>query len=796
MAIEQYTEDLTMREMKCHIGKNDFGFVFPQGDVSDVDKIENALKLAGGKPKECALDDYSLGGNGKAKPEYIITFNDDVNTIIVVECKKSLQKHSTKNYDHPKGYAVDGVLYYAKYLKNDYNVIAVAVSGTKKETMKVDSFYWMKGQEHFSKLDKTRDIILEPKNYIEFIKGNRLKKQYSLDEIRETAINMHDYLREIKVTEAHKPVFIAGILIALNDEDFSKSYSSLTSYRSVMQNIQQAIENVLSTSDIKNSRISYIKQVFKILLENTKFAAIPLGHRKSITWYIEQLELKIKPMMDYADSTIDALGVFYHEFIKYSGGDGSGLGIVLTPQHLTEFMCALAGVNKNSKVVDICCGSGSFLVTAMNRMFKQATADPKEIERIRTEGLYGVEFDDGLYTLAVANMIIRKDGKSNIYKGDCFNPNITKELKEKNINIGLINPPYSQNDKEELEFVEHLLDILSVGGTGVVVVPTACAIGTKYKEVRERLIRKHTLKAVFSMPDDIFHPFNPSTCVMVWEAHCPHDSTQETFFGFYKNDGFVKKKKLGRIDVNNTWLAILKDWLHLYHNRIVIDGKTALHCIDETSEWLCEAYMKTDYSIICEEMFIDSIKRYLSFEILYDKSFKLNKKRKINTKPVLDINKWKEFKLGGEDGIFDIKPCKCSNASNLEEGNEILYLGAKKKDNGVMSIVKYEKDLVSSGNGIVFICDGQGSVGYNNYIGADFIGSTTLCVGYNDNINLFNGLFIVTVLDLERSKFSYGRKRKKTLENTMIKLPCTDQGAPDYVYMENYIKSLPYSDRI
>ena len=203
---------------------------------------------------------------------------------------------------------------------------------------------------------------------------------------------MHDYLREIKVTEAHKPIFIAGILIALNDEDFSKSYTSLTSYRAVMQSVQNAIENVLSTSDIKSSRIAYIKQVFKILQDNTKFASIPLGHHKSITWYIEQLELKIKPMMDYADSTVDALGVFYHEFIKYSGGDGSGLGIVLTPQHLTEFMCDIAEVNKNSRIVDICCGSGSFLVTAMSKMFKQANADPHEVDKIREDGLYGVEF--------------------------------------------------------------------------------------------------------------------------------------------------------------------------------------------------------------------------------------------------------------------------------------------------------------------------------------------------------------------------------------------------------------------
>ena len=43
-----------------------------------------SLKKAGGKPKQCELGDYTQGGNGKAKPEYIITFNDDIHTIIVV----------------------------------------------------------------------------------------------------------------------------------------------------------------------------------------------------------------------------------------------------------------------------------------------------------------------------------------------------------------------------------------------------------------------------------------------------------------------------------------------------------------------------------------------------------------------------------------------------------------------------------------------------------------------------------------------------------------------------------------
>ena len=50
MAIEQYTESLTLKEMKCVIGKNSFGDVLPQGDVLDIDKIDKILKRAGGKP--------------------------------------------------------------------------------------------------------------------------------------------------------------------------------------------------------------------------------------------------------------------------------------------------------------------------------------------------------------------------------------------------------------------------------------------------------------------------------------------------------------------------------------------------------------------------------------------------------------------------------------------------------------------------------------------------------------------------------------------------------------------------
>jgi hypothetical protein len=117
------------------------------------------------------------------------------------------------------------------------------------------------------------------------------------------------------------------------------------------------------------------------------------------------------------------------------------------------------------------------------------------------------------------------------------------------------------------------------------------------------------------MPDDIFYSSNASTnvCVMVWEAHKAHDSTRQTFFGYYKEDGFVKAKKLGRIDKFNRWEAIEKEWLHLYFEREVKDGLTAKKAVKWDDEWLCEAYMETDYSKLSQKDFQATVNDYLAY---------------------------------------------------------------------------------------------------------------------------------------------------------------------------------------
>ena len=615
MANEKFSEDFVLKEMRVFLGENDFGFVYPQGDVPNITTIDNLLKKAGGKPKECELDDYSQGGTGKSKPEFVMTFKNDPNTIIVVECKNSIKKHSSDALNKPKDFAVDGVLYYAKFLKESYNVIALAVSGNKKDDCKISTYYWQKGHDDYKELKKL-NILLEPSNYQQYLKGEKISRNYSLEEIRQTAINMCNKLRVAKVTANDKPIFVAGILIALQNDDFEQEYTNAISLKSLENRIRDAVTEVLKNANVKQDRIDNILNTFKNVASLHHFQTTPMTEDYSLRWYIQELDMKIKPMMNVSDSSIDAFGEFYHEFLKFSNGDdGKALGIILTPQHLTDFMSEVGGVNKNSKVVDICAGSGGFLVTAMSKMFKNA--NPQEIQRIRENGLYGVEADPHIYTLCIANMIVRRDGKSNIHYGSCFDENIANELRTKNIDIGLINPPYSQDDYNELEFVEQLLSVLTTRGTAVAVVPINCALGTTCKDVRERLFKKHTLEAVFSMPTEIFNPAaSAPPCVMVWTANVPHPENKQTFFGYFRDDGFVKRKKLGRIDAFGKWESIKQQWLDLYQNKKEVAGFSVMHCVKHTDEWCAEAYMETDYSKLQDADFERKIKEYVAFKYL------------------------------------------------------------------------------------------------------------------------------------------------------------------------------------
>ena len=263
----------------------------------------------------------------------------------------------------------------------------------------------------------------------------------------------------------------------------------------------------------------------------------------------------------------DFLGQLYIEFLRYANSD-KGLGIVLTPPHITELFADLAAVNKNSVVYDNCAGTGGFLISAMNKMVKDAKGDSNAVKKIKEKQLIGTEYSSSIFALACSNMYIHQDGKSNMIHGDCFDKKVIKNVKAFNPNIGFLNPPYKSDkkrDTEELEFVLNNLECLEPGGTCIAIVPMQCALAQRGKvyELKQRILKKHTLEAVLSMPNELF--FNSKvgvvSCVIIITAHKPHPKNKKTFFGYYKDDGFVKRKGKGRIDALLKWSTIKEKWV-------------------------------------------------------------------------------------------------------------------------------------------------------------------------------------------------------------------------------------------
>ena len=148
--------------------------------------------------------------------------------------------------------------------------------------------------------------------------------------------------------------------------------------------------------------------------------------------------------------------------------------------------------------------------------------------------------------------------------------------------------------------------------------PLACAIGnsTEIEEQKRKILENNTLEAVFTLPPDMFHPgASANACCMVFNLNKPHPDNFETFFGYYKEDGFVKKKNLGRVDIKNKWSNIEKEWLSLYENRLEKPGLSSKKQISYNDEWLCEAYMETDYSKLTERDFEKTIRNFLSYTV-------------------------------------------------------------------------------------------------------------------------------------------------------------------------------------
>ena len=154
----------------------------------------------------------------------------------------------------------------------------------------------------------------------------------------------------------------------------------------------------------------------------------------------------------------------------------------------------------------------------------------------------------------------------------------------------------------------------------------------------------------------------------------------------------------------------------------------------------------------------------------------------------LDDRTWEYFNLGDLFGLTRGKEIM----NSLEDG-EIPLISASEKNNGLTKLVKDGNKLFSKSITIA----NNGSIGVSFYQELSFYATSDVTILNNENVNKYIGLFISTLIAKERYRFNYGRKwSNKKMQIVKIKLPATLQGLPDWEYMENYIKSLPYSSSL
>lgn len=603
---ERNTENI-VRTLFQRLGYNDDSNIIIEEQKSENPSIQKLLQSA------------SKSGKGIGKPEFIVRHTSYPDFIIVVECKGDLKFHQSATLDKYKDFAVDGVLNYASYLSKSFNVIALAISGQTETDMIMSSFLWVRSAPNYDSFvspDLTPITEILPfDRYVNHANYDHKIEKSKFDDLIAFSKDLHNYMRDYaKLSETEKPLLVSGILIALRNRAFSISFRDYNQKTELAKKLLNAIEDVIEEAEIPKAKKQNMRQPYSFIMVHPELSKVGSTGETPLYRLLNDIEENVKPFISIYHN-FDVIGQFYGEFLRYTGGDKKGLGIVLTPKHITELFAKIANLTPKTVVLDTCAGTSSFLISSMFEMIRKAKTDEEKMH-IKKHCLIGVEQQPNMYALASSNMILRGDGKANLYQGSCFDEAITKEISNR-AEVGMINPPYSQKGEglHELDFVNHLLNCLKPNGITIAVVPMSCAISPH--PMREKILQSHRLDAVMSLPDDVFYPIGVVTCIMVFTAHVPHEQNPlyKSWFGYWKNDGYIKTKSKGRIDGGN-WKSTEQTWLDGYFNRSEVAGLSVLKKVTALDEWCAEAYMETDYSILSEPEFVYELKKYVLFKTL------------------------------------------------------------------------------------------------------------------------------------------------------------------------------------
>ncbi len=348
------------------------------------DKLFSSIKVeeqSSSNPKITKLlKNASKKGNSIGKPEFIISVYDEIDLLIVIECKADILKHESKYRDEFADYAVDGALLYSSYLSKEYNVLSLAVSGVEKDNIRVSYFIQRVGKDVVEQIFGNTLITID--DILAGLRQDVAKRDEKYEELLEYSQVLNSDLHKLKIKEDKRSLLVSGTLIALKNQDFYRSYSGLSSNKMLANTLVETIKDQLLVEDLQGDKIDR-------LMENYSF----IKSHPSLIQQNRKKELRgLKHLIDEIDNNIngysrtykyyDVLGQFYIEFLRYSNSD-KGLGIVLTPPHITEFFADIVDIKTDDIVLDNCTGTSGFLVSAMKNMVGKCEGDLDKEESVK-----------------------------------------------------------------------------------------------------------------------------------------------------------------------------------------------------------------------------------------------------------------------------------------------------------------------------------------------------------------------------------------------------------------------------
>lgn len=377
----------------------------------------------------------------------------------------------------------------------------------------------------------------------------------------------------------HRMIFTACALVAKRyDAHFVAD--GKVDYSEFHQVILSTINKEMLRDKRQNFKLNLLGDVFAEIKMNLNVNSEDEKEQAHVRELIKQFIEWVTEISDCINSDAwrgeDVMGIFFNEFNRYK--TKSEAGQVFTPEHITDFMYRILEVNKDDRILDATCGSGGFLVKAMANMIREAGGVRTEKAREIKDGqLFGIEYDREIYALACANMLIHKDGKTNLEQMDtreetacAWIRRIAGGVWEKDeagryvyrsggVTKVMMNPPY-ENKYGCMTIVENVMDNVPPNTLCGFILPDK-KLEKTVKAQKQRILKHHRLLKVIKLPEDLFFGIGVTTSIFVFKAGVPQND-EEFFTCWMKDDGLVTVKNKGRHDVYGRWPEIEDTWVN------------------------------------------------------------------------------------------------------------------------------------------------------------------------------------------------------------------------------------------